>query len=58
MKRLFILRNGKRGAPIRDSRNEVLAFASKPEAKAARDALGGDHVVSFGPDHSKFKGQL
>jgi hypothetical protein len=56
MKRLFIIRRGKRGEPVRDDDHSILSFPSKPLAKQVRDQLGGEYVVSYGPDHHKFKG--
>jgi len=56
MKRLFIIRRGKGGEPVRDDAHSVLTFPSKQEAKKLRNRLGGDFVVSYGPDHRKFKG--
>jgi len=56
MKRLFIIRRGKRGEPVRDDDHSVLTFPSKMEAKKVRDNLGADYVVSYGPDHKLYKG--
>lgn len=53
MKRLFILRRGKQGEPLRDDDHTVMTFPSKQEARALRDKLGGTYVVSYGPDHHK-----
>ena len=53
MKRLFMLRHGKGGSPVKGDNGEVLYFGSKPKAKAERDKRDGT-VVSFGPDHDKF----
>ena len=58
MKRLFLLRRGKRGEPLRDDDRSLVTFPSKQEAKTLRDKLGGDYVVSFGPDHRKFQGVI
>jgi hypothetical protein len=55
VKRLFIIRRGKRGEPVRDE-HSVLTFPSKQEAKAVRDSLGAEYVVSYGPDHKLYKG--
>lgn len=57
MKRLFIIRRGKQGEPVRDDDNSILTFPSKQEAKKVRDRLGDNYVVSYGPDHRKFKGE-
>ena len=54
MKRLFMLRHGRGGSPVRDDKNEVLYFGSKPEAKKIRDLHNGA-VVSYGPDHNKYQ---
>ena len=55
MKRLFILRYGKGGAVV-TSNGVPLYFDHKPDAKWARDQLGTPTVVSYGPDHHKYKG--
>lgn len=47
-KRLFVLRKYKNGPVIPD-----LFFGNKMIAKAKRDQLGGDTVVSYGPDHRR-----
>lgn len=52
MKRLFVIRKYKKGPIV-----EGKFFDNKQEAKKVRDSLGGDYVVSIGPDHSKFKGE-
>jgi hypothetical protein len=52
--RLFVLRHSKGGTVI-GTDNTPLYFSSKPAAKAARDAIGGDTVVSIGPDHRLYK---
>lgn len=57
MKRLFMLRRGKQGQPVRDDDHTILTFPTKSEAKRVRDTLNGDFVVSYGPDHRKFKGE-
>jgi len=54
--KLFVLRHGKGGAFVKSDNGEALYFREKREAKAARDSYGGDVVVSYGPDHHKFKG--
>ena len=51
--RLFILRRGKRGEPVRDDDHTLITFPSKEEAKALRNHLGDTYVVSYGPDHRK-----
>jgi hypothetical protein len=54
MKRLFILRRGKKGTAVLNDDDQPLYFANKMTAKAERDRLGDGIVVSYGPDHSKF----
>ena len=49
--KLFVLRTHK-GGPIVPN----LYFANKMLAKAERDRRGGDHVVSYGPDHNLYTG--
>ena len=54
--RLFMLRYGKRGAPVRNSLGHIIYFDDKERAKRNRDELntGLDQpifVVSHGPDH-------
>ena len=51
--RLFILRRGKRGEPLRDDDHTIITFPSKEEAKALRNHMGDAYVVSYGPDHHK-----
>lgn len=50
---LFILRRGKKGDPLRDDDHSLITFPSKGEAKALRNKLGENYVVSYGPDHHK-----
>ena len=49
-KRLFILRQGRKGEPVKG-----VYFSNKMDAKVARDsgAYGTDLVVSHGPDHRR-----
>lgn len=54
--RLFMLRYGKWGPPVKDSRGFIVYFDDKERAKRNRDELntGLDRpifVVSHGPDH-------
>ncbi len=49
--KLFVLRTHK-GGPVVPN----LYFANKMLAKAERDRRGGDHVVSYGPDHNLYTG--
>ena len=58
--RLFILRYGKRGNPVRDSSGQILYFNDKEIAKRNRDELNTGvtppiFVVSNGPDHRPVK---
>jgi hypothetical protein len=53
MKRLFVLRHGKRGDVVRDIHGEVMYFGNKQDAKMSRQ---DGQVVSTGPDHKLFKG--
>lgn len=49
---LFAIRSLTTGRIIPD-----LFFSDKSAAKKGRDRLGADsHVVTYGPDHRKFKG--
>lgn len=50
---LFILRRGKKGDPLRDDDHTVITFSNKEDAKALRNKLGENYVVSYGPDHHK-----
>lgn len=49
MKRLFMLRKRRGGPSIPN-----VYFDNKAKAKTERDKLGGETVVSYGPDHYKF----
>ena len=49
MKKLFIIRKGRRGPAIPDE-----FFSDKMIAKQRRDELGSEYVVSYGPDHKKY----
>jgi hypothetical protein len=56
MKRLFMLRRGKSGSPVKGEDGAVMYFGNKMEAKKARgNPENSELVVSFGPDHNKFK---
>ena len=57
MKRLFVLRHGKGGAIVNGADGKPRYFGSKPEAKKARDQIGGTTVVSRGPDNRNFQGE-
>jgi hypothetical protein len=54
--KLFCLRYGKGGAYVKDSTGTVAYFGDKQTAKKARDAVGGNLVVSYGVDHKLYKG--
>jgi hypothetical protein len=54
--RLFMLRYGKFGAPVRDTTGRIIFFDDKEKAKRQRDELNMGlttpiFVVSTGPDH-------
>jgi len=55
MKRLFMLRHNKGGAVVTGADGKPLYFGDKQSAKKARK---DNQVVSFGPDHNKFKGVM
>ena len=56
MKRLFMLRHNKGGSVVLGDNKQPLYFHDKSDAKSARDALGGNTVVTLGPDHRLYKG--
>lgn len=58
MFRLFMLRHGKQGAPVKDEDGSIMYFDNKIDAKQTRDLLGSEVVVSYGIDHKLFKGVL
>lgn len=51
MKRLFMLRRKRKGAVVTTADGTPLYFSNKMDAKKVRDDIGGDTVVSLGPDH-------
>jgi hypothetical protein len=51
--KLFVLRHGKGGAIVKGDDGKPLYFTDKQHAKKAR---GDNQVVSYGPDHRKFRG--
>jgi len=53
-KRLFIIREGKNGRPLRGDDGKMLYFNDKMVAKNHREE---GQVVSYGPDHKLYKGQ-
>lgn len=57
MKRLFVLRKHKNGPIILNKQGEPFYFDNKMAAKTARNAIGGDTVVSIGIDHKLYKGE-
>ena len=57
MKRLFVLRHGKGGAIVSGIDKLPMYFGSKPAAKAMRDKMGDNIVVSRGPDNRNYKGE-
>ena len=57
MKRLFVLRKHRNGAVVLNKQGEPFYFESKMAAKTARNAIGGDTVVSYGRDHRLYKGE-
>jgi hypothetical protein len=57
MKRLFVLRHNKGGAPVLNEDKQPMYFDNKPDAKEARNKRneqGGTAVVSYGPDHKLY----
>jgi hypothetical protein len=54
VKRLFMLRHGRGGQPVKDEQGQVIYFNDKMIAKKARLE---DQVVSYGPDHKLYKGE-
>jgi len=52
--RLFALRRYRKGPLIEDQFGDVVYFDNKMEAKQSRDRIGGNAVVTFGPDHKMF----
>jgi hypothetical protein len=51
-----MLRRGKSGSPVKGEDGAVMYFGNKMEAKKARgNPENSELVVSFGPDHNKFK---
>lgn len=53
---VYVVRNARTREPVKQG-GKIVPFASKPLAKAARDALmietGENFVVSIGPDHKR-----
>ena len=51
--KLFMLRHSKGGALVKDSEGNPLYFHDKMIAKRSRK---DNQVVTYGPDHRKYKG--
>jgi hypothetical protein len=56
--RLFALRRYRKGPLIKDQFGDVIYLDNKTEAKRLRDRLGGDAVVTLGPDHKMYEGRM
>ena len=56
--RLFALRRNRKGSLIEDQFGDVMYFDNKTEAKRLRDRLGGNTVVTLGPDHKMYEGGM
>lgn len=50
--KLFMLRHGQGGKPVKDEKGNVIYYNNKAVAKQNR---GDNQVVSYGIDHRKFK---
>lgn len=55
MTRLFALRHHRKGPLVKDQFGEVIYYEDKMAAKRQRDRLGGNTVVTFGPDHKLYE---
>lgn len=55
--RLFVLRHGVKGPMVRGEDGTPLYFSNKVDAKRHRDSIDSKAVVSYGPDHKRFKGE-
>ena len=53
--KLFVLRHSKGGAVVKDSEGNPIYYNDKMVAKKNRK---DNQVVSYGPDHNKYKGGL
>lgn len=53
--KLFVLRHSKGGAVVKDEHGNPIYYHDKMIAKQSRK---GNQVVSYGPDHNKYKGGL
>ena len=56
MRRLFGLRTARKGPLVTDQFGEPVYYDNKMDAKRHRDRMGGQTVVSFGPDHKLYEG--
>jgi len=56
--RLFALRRYRKGPLIKDQFGDVVYFNNKTEAKRSRDRIGGNAVVTLGPDHKLYEGNI
>lgn len=54
--RLFTLRHRRNGPLVKDQFGDVIYYDNKMDAKRHRDRMGGQTVVSFGPDHKLYEG--
>jgi hypothetical protein len=52
--RLFALRRNRKGPLVKDQFGDVIYFNNKIEAKLHRDRIGGNTVVTLGPDHKMY----
>jgi len=55
MKRLFMLRHSKGGSVVVGDSKQPLYFHDKQDAKKLRNTMGGNVVVTLGPDHRLYK---
>ena len=56
--RLFALRKNRKGPLVKDQFGDVIYLDNKTEAKRLRDRLGGNTVVTLGPDHKMYEGGM
>jgi len=56
--RLFALRRYRKGPLIKDQFGDVVYFNNKTNAKRSRDRIGGSAVVTLGPDHKLYEGNI
>jgi hypothetical protein len=55
MKKLFMIRERKKGPIFRAQDGEIVYFDNKMKAKLFRDRLGHPAVVSLAPDHKLYE---